>query len=67
MAKKRKTHTTVEAAFPSWIPVDGPQWRLVDQSGTFLRDPDGDSVRFQTDDDALAYLEMKGIPLLRPR
>jgi hypothetical protein len=63
----RKMHPKVQAAHPSWLPVEGPQWRLVDQSGTFLRDPDGHSMRFTTDSDALAYLKRKGIPLLKPR
>lgn len=57
------TYHKVDYAFPSWLPVDGPPWRLVDNTGTFLRDPDGDSVRFHTDEEALEYLERKGIPL----
>ena len=60
-------HPEVEAAYPSWLPVDGPPWVLVDKHGTFLRDPDGDSMRFDTDDVALLYLERKGIPLLSPK
>ena len=63
----RRTHLKVKAAHPGWIPVDGPAWRLVDEKGAFLRDPDGHSVRFTTDDEALAYLKRKGIPLLPPR
>ena len=64
---RRKMHPHVEAAHPTWLPVEGPQWRLVDQKGTMLRDPDGHSMRFATDADALAYLERKNIPLLPPR
>lgn len=58
------TYHKARYAFPTWLPVDGPPWRLVDHRGAFLRDPDGDSVRFQTEQDALDYLEMKDIPLV---
>jgi hypothetical protein len=67
MTPKRKMHPDVQAAHPTWLPVDGPQWRLVDQNGTMLRDVDGDSMRFSSDVDALRYLKIKKIPLLKPR
>jgi|TARA_A100001037_G_scaffold38421_1_gene29572 hypothetical protein len=69
---ERKTHLInaqgkkITAAFPSWLPVNPPQWVLVDQTGTFLRDADGHSVYFHTDDEALEYLKKKNIPLLKP-
>lgn len=56
----------VKYAYPSWLPVDGPPWRLVDDKGIFLRDPDGDSVRFHSDSEALEYLERKDIPFGMP-
>lgn len=54
------------AAYPSWLPVDGPPWRLVTANGTFLRDSDGYSLRFSTDTEALHWLEKHSIPLLAP-
>jgi len=62
-----KAHPTVSEAHPSWLPVDGPPWRLVDYLGTFLRDADGHSIRFHTDEEALEYLSKKGIPLMNPK
>lgn len=54
------------AAHPTWLPVEGPQWRLVGPDGTMLRDSDGYSLRFSTDREALKWLDRHDIPLLPP-
>lgn len=54
------------AAYPAWLPIDPPSWRLVGPDGTMLRDSDGYCLRFTTDHDALAWLTAHSIPLLTP-
>lgn len=54
-----------EAARPAYMPLDESPWRLVDPSGSMLRDSDGYSLRFHTDTEALHWLQIHNIPLLR--
>ncbi len=54
-------------AHPTWLPVDGPQWRLVDTHGTTLRDSDGCSLLFTTDTEALEWMQKHKVQLLPPR
>ena len=56
-----------EQAHPTWLPVDGPPWRLVDPYGTFVRDSDGYSLRFPSDDEALKWMQIHNVQLLPPR
>lgn len=56
-----------ERAHPTWLPVDGPKWRLVGPDGRMLIDSDGYSLRFSTDQEALTWMERHNIDLLVPR
>jgi hypothetical protein len=51
--------------FPSWIPVNGPKWRLVHKRlGKFFKGKDGKSLAFETDQEALDYAIKHKVPLL---
>lgn len=50
------TVMTKDSYAPSWLPVDGPPWRLVNtRDGSFLKGPDKKSLTFATDAAALTY------------
>jgi len=41
---------------PTFMPVEPyPEWRLVNQNGTFKRDPQGRSLVFHTREEAVAH------------
>ena len=52
--------------FPSWIPVNGPKWRLVHKrTGKFYKDKtSGKSLVFETDLLALEYAVKHKLPLM---
>lgn len=56
-----------KAAYPAYLPLDSAPWRLVDKSGSMLRDSDGYSLRFESDGEALKWLKAHKVPLLPPR
>ena len=39
-----------------WIPVDAAPWRIICQDGSFMRDADGETLKFASDVDAQACL-----------
>lgn len=51
--------------YPSWLPVEGPPWRLVNtRTGSFVRDKKtGKSLSFVTDHAAITHAKRSKLPL----
>ena len=53
MVKKLRPPRPLKPWEPTWLPVDGPRWFVVDQNGTLLRkDNNKGLMTFATRDDA---------------